>query len=70
MARRSSVADAEEVLRFITSVLRGEDAEAQLKDRMKAAELLGKRYDLFADGAESVSGSVTLVDDVRGEGSL
>ncbi|MDD3412012.1 MAG: hypothetical protein PHY12_14505 [Eubacteriales bacterium] len=61
-----AIADAEEVLRFVTEVLRGDDAETQLRDRLKAAEMLGKRYDLFAEGAQAQGGSVTIVDDVRG----
>lgn len=65
------VADAEEVLQYLTRVLRGEekdqfDLDPSLQDRTKAAELLGKRYRLFVDKAE-VSGSlegVTIVNDI------
>lgn len=51
------VADATEVLQYLTRVLRGEerdafDMDASLADRTKAAELLGKRYRLFVDKAE------------------
>ena len=63
--RRTSIADADEVLRFITAVLRGEDEDATFKERFRAAELLGKRYELFADGAENVAAGVTIVDDLR-----
>lgn len=41
------IADAEEVMQFLTSVMRGENAPTVLS--MKAAELLGKRYGLFRD---------------------
>ena len=64
------IADQDEVLKYLTSVLRGESkseivvvenigdftSEARLlqknpdeKERLKAAELLGKRYNLFSD---------------------
>lgn len=68
------IAKAEEVLEYLTRVLRGEEteqvvaienlgdftSEAKLinkelsaKDRIKAAELLGKRYRLFIDKVEA-----------------
>jgi len=59
------IADAAEVMQYLTSVLRGEPTEEvvqfwdgkeqraekmpDVKDRNKAAELLGKRYQLFTD---------------------
>lgn len=59
------IASAEEVLQYLTSVVRGEVTEqkvmfskegseiaelgASVNDRNKAAELLGKRYALFTD---------------------
>lgn len=62
----SKVADAKEVMEYLTAVLRGEQRDQTLKsvgmgvqqitevnvparDRLKAAELLGKRYALFTD---------------------
>jgi len=58
-------ADVKEVLQYLTSVMRGEEVEEvvgftdkgvqrvrklpNVKDRVKAAELLGKRYSLFTD---------------------
>ena len=63
-----NIADAEEVMKYLTSVLRGEECEEVVvvegrgdgmsiattvtrdvcpKDKLKAAELLGKRYSLF-----------------------
>lgn len=68
------IAKAEEVLQYLTRVLRGEEteqvvvvestgdfmSEARLinkelsaKDKLKAAELLGKRYRLFVDKVEA-----------------
>ncbi len=59
-------ADAQEVIEYLTSVMRGEHTEQALqlvgegmqeicnidvsaKDRLKAAELIGKRYGIFTD---------------------
>jgi len=76
------IAKQDEVLAFLTSVLRGEvteeipvligegvqrleDKEAGLKDRIKAAELLGKRYAMWTEKQliEADVG-VTIVDDI------
>lgn len=68
------IADQDEVLKYLTSVLRGESQSTELvvegtgegcseartvmkepseKDRLKAAELLGKRYGLYTDKIET-----------------
>lgn len=81
-------ADAQEVLEYLTAVLRGESSseivvvegcgegvsEARRvqkapdeKDRLKAAELLGKRYRLFTDKLD-LDGGVSVV--IKGEGEL
>jgi len=75
MAEKESelIADQDEVLKYLTSVLRGESQSEEIvvegigdgcseartmqkapseKDRLKAAELLGKRYALFTDKVE------------------
>ena len=71
------IASAQEVLTFLTAVMRGEQTEQTLKfvgegiqtitnisvgakDRIKAAELLGKRYALFKYTVE-VGGSIPIV---------
>lgn len=51
------IAKGDEVLKYLTSVMRGEEKDqfgldASLQDRTKAAELLGKRYRLFIDKVE------------------
>ena len=63
---KSLIADQDEVLKYLTSVLRGDNKSSVLardntgadriiqkppdeKERLKAAELLGKRYSLFTD---------------------
>lgn len=62
----AKVASAEEVMKYLTSVMRGEhteqiplligegiqklaDKDIGAKERLKAAELIGKRYGLFSD---------------------
>ena len=80
------IAKAEEVLKYLTSVMRGEETEevvvvegtgegaseariiekqVSARDRIKAAELLGKRYSLFTDRID-VGGNVgiTIIDDI------
>ena len=82
----AKVATAEEVIRYLTSVMRGEsDSEVVVvtgdgdgyssaekvkknpdeKERLKAAELIGKRYGLFTDKV-NVAGTtkVPIVDDL------
>ena len=51
------IAKGEEVLQYLTKVMRGEEKDQfgldpSLQDRTKAAELLGKRYRLFVDKVE------------------
>ncbi|MBY0755038.1 terminase small subunit [Clostridium sardiniense] len=52
------IAKGEEVLQYLTKVMRGEEKDqfgldASLQDRTKAAELLGKRYRLFIEKVET-----------------
>lgn len=49
-----SIAKPEEVLKYLTGVMRGDikdqfDLDASLQDRTRAAELLGKRYGVFKE---------------------
>lgn len=85
-AHSNKVADIQEVMEYLTSVMRGEtNAEEVLvvgtgegcsepckvskapseKERLKAAELIGKRYALFtgSDTKEDDSDSVVIVND-------
>ena len=59
------IATTEEILEYLTSILRGQNKELSAKDGMKAAELLGKRYGIFSDKQES-SGTVIIY----GEGEI
>lgn len=66
------IASQDEVLQYLTRVMRGEEKDAfgldaSIQDRTKCAELLGKRYVLFTEKKE-LSGEgvkVTIVDDVH-----
>ncbi len=75
--RSAKIADTEEVLAYLTAVMRGEHTEevpvlcgdgcqeltekaVGAKDRLKAAELIGKRYGLFTDKVD-VGGAVPVV---------
>lgn len=60
------IASQDEVLRYLTAVMRGEikdqfDFDASLQDRTKCAELLGKRYGTFVDKKE-LSGNITTIN--------
>ncbi len=75
------IADAKEVLEYLTAVMRGEEEETvvvggefgiekvkkepSIRERNKAAELLGKRYALFTERLD-VDGSlsVQIIDDI------
>nr|WP_316613928.1 terminase small subunit [uncultured Ruminococcus sp.] len=81
-------ADAQEIIEYLTSVMRGESESEELvnefigdgcskparvkkapseKDRLKAAELLGKRFGLFKDKVEldgSVKADMSALSDV------
>ena len=77
-----NAADIQEVMEYLTSVLRGESASAVLmmsgngmqkvtekppdeKERLKAAELLGKRFGMFKDNVDVTSnGKTVIVDDI------
>lgn len=82
----AKIAQAEEVMKYLTSVMRGESSAEIVvvtgdgdgyssaeritkapdeKERLKAAELLGKRYGLFTDKVNPEGGiKVMIVDDL------
>ena len=82
----AKTADAQEVMEYLTSVLRGESEAAVVvvegvgdgcseartitkppdgRERLKAAELLGKRFGMFTDKVNlSGGGVVQIVDDI------
>lgn len=77
-----NVADAQEVMEYLTTVMRGQSKSSVLslcgdgfqeviekppdeKEKMKAAELIGKRYGMFKDNVNlDADVGVTIVDDV------
>ena len=82
--REDTIASADEVMRYLTSVIRGTSRSHVLarndlgaeyilekppdeKERLKAAELMGKRHQLFTDKVK-VDGNVPvmIVDDLDG----
>lgn len=81
------IADAQEVMEYLTKIMRGQDVEEVIvvegegegcssarrmdkalnqKDRIKAAELLGKRYSMWTDKVELQGEvkSVQIIDDI------
>jgi len=69
-----SIADAEEIQRFLTSVMRGEveeqlmtrdgflvTARANVRDRTKAAELLGRAQGVFVLSSQDASGELDAI---------
>ena len=57
-AHKERIATAEEILEFLSDTVR--DDEVGRKDRLKAAELLGKRYALFTDNVSMANEGVTV----------
>lgn len=84
-AKSERVADAKEVLEYLTSVMRGDTREEHIviegtgegcsearivekkpseKDRLKAGELLAKRYGLMTEKVEITEKVVQIIDDI------
>lgn len=77
-----AIAKQDEVLKYLSSIMRGEqteqilrssgdyeqvidDIEVSAKDRIKAAELLGKRYGIWTEKVDIAGGlGVVIVDDI------
>lgn len=74
----SKIAKQEEILKYLTSLMRGEETEQTLrglgegeqmidvievsaKYRIKAAELLGKRYGIWTDKIEQTNRNIEIV---------
>lgn len=83
--RSEKIADATEIMEYLTSVLRGETQSEIVvvegvtkgvtlakkikkapdeKERLKAAELLGKRYGLYKENVEMEVESITIKNDL------
>lgn len=69
MARKKKVVDESELVEILSSIARGDvgnDETVKVSERLKAAELLGKRYSLFAAN-EISDGEVRVVVDYVGK---
>jgi phage terminase small subunit len=82
--KKESIAEQDEILQFLTAVMRGEhteqipvgvgegaqqleDKDTYLKDRVKAAELLGKRYVMWTEKQQVENITPVFVEDVPDE---
>ena len=78
----AKIADAQEVLEYLTAVMRGQhteqtlqligdgvqkiaDVDVSAKERLKAAELIGKRYGMFKDNVGIDLEPVVIVNDLK-----
>lgn len=79
--KKETIAEQNEVLEFLSRVLRDQETEeilvnvgnfeqefqeakVSIKDRIKAAELIGKRYSLWTDKLEIEAETVVIKDDI------
>ena len=64
----NGVAENEEILKFLTNVMRGDNNnssfEGSIRERMRAAELLSKRKQFF-DDSQNESINVLIIDDIK-----
>lgn len=82
--KQERIADQQEVMEYLTRVLRGEETEKTLinlgvesgqgitdidvcaKDKIKAAELIGKRYGMWTDKLDlDLDIGVEIIDDIK-----
>lgn len=82
LLHNQKTADAQEVLEYLTAVMRGEHTEQTLqlvgegvqtiadidvsaRERLKAAELIGKRYGMFKDNVNVDLEPVVIMNDLK-----
>ena len=69
--KKEEIANDTDILQFLTSVMKGdaykEKNDGVMKDRMRAAELLGKRQKVF-EQTDSKNDVVIIVDDIVNKG--
>ncbi|MDN4069250.1 terminase small subunit [Paenibacillus vini] len=72
---KNRIATQDDILNFLTDVMNGKvkdqlGLETPVKERNKAAELLGKRYALWVD-RQDINTTITpvFVDDITGDGN-
>ena len=70
--KKEEIANDTDILQFLTSVMKGdaykEKNDGVMKDRMRAAELLGKRQNVF-EQTDSKNDVVIIVDDIVNKGN-
>lgn len=66
--KKHSIANSDEILAYLTKVMRTDETKAShskssitIKDRIKAAELLAKRYNTFSEKQESNTTPVIIL---------
>ncbi len=57
-------ANEDEILAFLTFIMRRGDDDIRLADSFKAAELLGRYYGMFTDSHNVKNGDVIIVDNI------
>ena len=65
MTKPDKIADAEEVLAYLTACMRGDAGDSA---RIKAAELLAKRYGLLTERAAATAEVPRIIDDIARAG--
>ncbi len=58
------IANEEEILDYLTYIMRREDENIKFSESFKAAELLGKYYGMFSDKHKDEVGDVIIVDNI------
>lgn len=69
LARKKKVVDENELVEILSAIARGDvgnDEAVKVSERLKAAELLGKRYSIFGAGDVS-DGEIRVVVDYVGQ---
>ncbi len=74
------IADAKEIIEFLTSIMRGDsdakapegikDMSVSTKDRLRAAELLSKRYGILKETEDESADVPVIIDDLPKTGDL
>lgn len=60
-----AIAEKQEILEYLTDIMRRTDENTKAAEAFKAAELLGKYYGLFKGGDDDEAGDVIIIDDIK-----
>lgn len=58
---KNTIAEKNEVLKCLTEIMRGDAKDSNIKERLKAAELLGKAYSIFSNKEKSESNKNVII---------